>query len=216
MNREELRRDIPVRYSFVRHLGMVQVLAGVVLAAGALLVREPTRAELLIPPAGFLFANLFEFLIHRYGMHRRIRGLFVFYRRHTLQHHVFFHEDTMSVDGLRDMKYVLFPAWAFVAFVAMVAPTYAAVYVLVSPSACGLFILTTVGYYLLYEWLHMLYHLGERNPLRRLGPFRRIAEHHRVHHDPALMTRHNFNITFPIFDTLFGTTHRKGFAKEES
>ncbi len=36
----------------------------------------------------------------------------------------------------------------------------------------------------------------------------RLRHHHTVHHDPRLMNRYNFNITYPIFDWLFGTWYR--------
>jgi len=32
-----------------------------------------------------------------------------------------------------------------------------------------------------------------------------LRRHHAAHHDPRLMTRYNFNVTFPIADRLFGT-----------
>ncbi len=34
-----------------------------------------------------------------------------------------------------------------------------------------------------------------------------LRQHHSVHHNPALMSRWNFNITFPICDRIFGTIH---------
>lgn len=36
---------------------------------------------------------------------------------------------------------------------------------------------------------------------------RRLREHHRMHHVPALMAHHNFNVALPLFDWLCGTRY---------
>ena len=37
----------------------------------------------------------------------------------------------------------------------------------------------------------------------------RLRQHHIAHHNRKLMTRYNFNITYPICDRLFGTLYRE-------
>ena len=53
--------------------------------------------ELLIVPVTFLFANFFEWWIHRFVMHRpsQIKAFRAIYNRHTLMHHQFFTEQEM-------------------------------------------------------------------------------------------------------------------------
>jgi hypothetical protein len=54
------------------------------------------------------------------------------------------------------------------------------------------------------RWLHFAYHCDPRSRIGRipgLGALRRL---HLQHHDPLLMMRHNFNITYPVGDWLFG------------
>ena len=176
---------------------------------GIWLLEAPHPAEWLLVPAGFLLANGFEYLVHRYPMHRRFRFLGALFGRHTVEHHAYFTAKSMTVDDLSEMKLVLFPPWVFGVFLAGVLPIYGAFHALLGPNACGIIVLTSVGYYLLYEWLHMLYHLIGEGGLGRLPLFRSIREHHRTHHDPRRMTEANFNITFPIFDHLFGTVGAK-------
>ena len=53
---------------------------------------------------------------------------------------------------------------------------------------------------LVYQRLHLGYHLGERAPRF----IERLRRHHALHHDPQNMNR-NFNITFPICDRMLGT-----------
>ena len=59
----------------------------------------------------------------------------------------------------------------------------------------------------LYEWLHFGYHVPADSPIGRLPLVAALRRHHQTHHDPALMASWNFNITFPIGDRLFGTSH---------
>ncbi|MFL5319893.1 MAG: fatty acid hydroxylase family protein, partial [Myxococcaceae bacterium] len=75
-----------------------------------------------------------------------------------------------------------------------------------SPNAGWLFAATGVGYYLTYEWFHFAYHLPENSAVGRIGLVRVLRKHHADHHDLTRMGRYNFNITFPIFDSVFGTT----------
>ena len=71
-----------------------------------------------------------------------------------------------------------------------------------------LFALTAVGYFLNYEWLHFSYHTPEGSWMARLPGVAALRRHHLRHHDQALMSRYNFNITYPIADRLFGTLYR--------
>ena len=83
--------------------------------------------------------------------------------------------------------------------------TVAALYVGVSRNVAWLFVTLAVGYFLTYEWLHFLYHQDPAGRLGRLPFVRALRRHHQRHHDPSLMGRWNFNITFPISDWLFKT-----------
>lgn len=61
--------------------------------------------------------------------------------------------------------------------------------------------------YLNYELLHFCYHLDEHHWGARLPFMARPRRFHTVHHNRRLMSRYNFNITYPIGDALFGTIH---------
>src|SRR5436305_14920072 len=53
--------------------------------------------ELAIVPVTFLFANFFEWWIHRFVLHRpaQLKAFRSIYNRHTLMHHQFFTEQEM-------------------------------------------------------------------------------------------------------------------------
>jgi hypothetical protein len=79
---------------------------------------------------------------------------------------------------------------------------------LASPNVGYLFALTSIGYFLNYEWLHFSYHTAEDSWIARLPGVATLRRHHTLHHDQALMSHYNFNITYPITDWLRGTYYR--------
>ena len=173
--------------------------------------------ELLTVPLTFLYANLAEYFGHRGPMHHPRKGLELVYRRHAGQHHRFFTDRDMALADARDLKAVLFPAVMIAFFLAAFAlPVGVLVGWLTTPNVAWLFVATAVGYFLNYEILHLAYHLPEGSRLGRLPLVRRLKRLHQAHHDPRLMARYNFNITYPIGDALFGTLWRPGETERSS
>jgi sterol desaturase/sphingolipid hydroxylase (fatty acid hydroxylase superfamily) len=206
--RATYRAGIGRMYSGWTHFAFTSL--GALGVAGALLagLRALTWREALTLPATFLFANLVEYLAHRGPMHHRRTPLGLLFQRHTLEHHHFFTHEQMACESPRDFRIMLFPPALLVAVVAGVAlPGAWGLAQLFGPNVGRLFGATAVLYYLTYEWLHFAYHLPPRG-LGSLGPIRWLRRHHAAHHDPHLMQTSHFNITFPIFDTLFGTSAR--------
>ncbi|RKG95454.1 fatty acid hydroxylase family protein [Corallococcus sp. CA053C] len=179
-------------------------LGGIALALGRV---EAVRTwELLGVPCVVALANGVEFLGHRGPMHHPRRGLRLLFERHTVQHHRFFTHEAMAYESSRDFKMVLFPPVLLLFFLGAVATPLAALcFLLVSANAGWLFMATALGYYLAYEWVHFSTHLPRDHWSARLPVVRFLRRHHQVHHDPSRMGRYNFNITFPLADTLWGT-----------
>jgi sterol desaturase/sphingolipid hydroxylase (fatty acid hydroxylase superfamily) len=208
--RDEFRAaEIGRRYSGWLHFAFTTTasLAAIVFAASRLRAVRPL--EWALAPVFFLVANFGEYLGHRGPMHHRRRGLGLVFVRHTLQHHRFFTDEAMACDSARDFKIMLFPPVMLLFFIGgMALPIGALVRLLVSPNAAWLFAAVAIGYFLLYEWLHFLYHLPE-SVVSRLPFLAALRAHHQAHHDPRLMASWNFNITFPIADTVLGTRWRR-------
>lgn len=196
------------RYSGWLHFAFTSTVALGVVALAVSRIHEPSWLEWLVVPASFLLANLAEYFGHKHPMHHKTR-LSLLFERHTRQHHQFFTHDAMAYGSARDFKMVLFPPVMIVFFLGFIATPIAGVAFLVASSNAGwLFVATAVGYFLVYEWLHFAYHLPEASSLGRLWLIRGLRRHHTTHHDKGLMSHYNFNITFPIADTLFGTRFR--------
>lgn len=191
------------------HLGVVTagVVIGMVVLGGRL--DHVGAGELLALPGGYVFANVVEYLVHRYLMHAPRPGLGRMYKRHTGQHHRFFTDEAMTTDSARDFAIILFPPFVVVFFLGLIAtPVALALGWLLSPDAGVLFGMVALSYFLFYEWMHLASHLPPDSRLGRLPGVAFVREHHRAHHDPRRMRHQNFNITIPLTDWLVGTLWR--------
>jgi hypothetical protein len=208
--REQYRQEyIPPQYKGWLHLAFTFGIGGVALATAILQLEHVRPLEWLTIPIAFLYTNLAEYWGHRGPMHHLKRGLRLVYERHTKQHHRFFTDQSMELDGLRDLRAVLFPPILMTFFItAFALPAWLLLAWAASPNVAWLFVATSLGYFLNYEFLHMAYHLPASHPIARWPLVGRLKGLHQAHHDPRLMARYNFNITYPICDVLFGTLHR--------
>ena len=208
--RDEYRREhVPPGYRAWLHLAFTFGVGCVAIAACVLQLEQVRPLEWLTVPLTFLYANVSEYWGHRGPMHHLKRGLRLVYERHTKQHHRFFTHDNMELDGLRDLRAVLFPPVLMTFFItAFMLPAGLFLAWVATPNVAWLFVATSLGYFLNYEFLHMAYHLRPDHPIARWSLIRRLEPLHRAHHDPRLMARCNFNISYPICDALFGTLRR--------
>ena len=208
--RERYRAEqIPPGYSGVLHFTLILGFVGVVMAVGARQLEAIQVLQWLAVPLTFLYANLAEYLGHRFVMHRRRPVLGLIYERHTLQHHRFFTDTAMEYDSSQDFKAVLFPPLLMVFFaLGFAVPAGVLLAWLFSANVAWLFVITAVAYYGSYEILHFAYHQRAGSWILAVPGVHRLRRLHLEHHDPALMQHANFNITWPICDWLFGTRVR--------
>ena len=202
-------RDVPAHYSGTLNLWIT--FGGCAAALLACLARLDgvSRAEWLVVPLAFLYANLVEYFGHRFPMHRPFPGLKLIYRRHAGQHHRFFTHDAMALERSRDLRAVLFPPLLVLFFFGGFAlPAWWLLAHFASANVAWLMLATGIGYFLNYEFLHLAYHQPPGHWMTRVPGVARLAWLHRHHHDPRVMASRNFNITYPIGDGLFGTLER--------
>jgi hypothetical protein len=191
-----------------RHLGGFAGLATAALALAVWLARWARLSDLWIVPGYLLVANGVEYLMHRLLMHRPLwpRAL---YRGHTLGHHRAFHHDSMEIGAWRELELVMMPWFSLLLFFGGIAPVAATLAWALGRGAAGLFLLTAVVSFLLYEGMHALYHFPS-SALRRLRlldnrVFRFLYDHHRHHHRLTRMRWTNFNISLPLSDRWLAT-----------
>ncbi|MBI1397562.1 MAG: fatty acid hydroxylase family protein [Betaproteobacteria bacterium] len=208
---QEFRRsfsdfDTPRLYRGWLHFHTVSVLSLALIVACVLSLDDLTWIEALTVPVTLLYANLVEYVGHRWPMHRRMKGLEVIYR-HTTVHHRYFPHDRFGYEDPRDFYALLLPPSIVLFFFAGFAlPAGLVIGWLLTPNCALLFVASATGYFLAYEWLHLCYHAPETSWPYRFGWMRALRRHHLVHHDPGLMSMCNFNITVPLFDWMFETS----------
>jgi hypothetical protein len=205
--RDEFMKDVPARYRGQVHFALTNVFSIGILWLALRGVSRPTWLDLGFAPIAFVFANYFEWRLHRGPLHHRTRAS-ILYERHTLIHHAAFHDDAMAVRNLRELRFVLFPLPALFGAALIDLPLLFAIGWLVSPNAGRIFFSVAFGYYLLYEWCHLAYHMPETSWLGRNALTRWLRAAHTRHHDPRRMLHKNFNVTFPLFDVIMRTFER--------
>lgn len=205
--RERFREEnIGRSYSGKLHFVFITLwcLSGILFCAFS--IHQPTWKQLLIIPITFFYTNLFEYIGHRFPMHHRYELLKAVFKRHTVQHHHFFTNEHMNCDSVNDFKIILFPPVLLVFFsLFFVLPVFALIYYFFSLNAALLYVATTLAYYLNYEWLHLAYHLPETHFIYQIPGLRVLRKLHHNHHDHKMMDKYNFNISYPVFDLIFGS-----------
>jgi hypothetical protein len=205
--RERFREEnIGKNYSGKLHFVFITVwcLAGI--SVCVFYIHQPTWKQVLIIPLTFLYTNLFEYIGHRFPMHHQYQSLKAVFKRHTVQHHHFFTNEHMNCDSVNDFKIILFPPVLLIFFsLFFVAPIFAFIFYFFSLNAALIYVATTLAYYLNYEWFHLAYHLPETNLVYHIPGLRALRSLHHNHHNHKLMDKHNFNISYPVFDFIFGS-----------
>jgi hypothetical protein len=205
VRRAKILATIEPSYSPTVHFLVPAVLGLLAIAASIYSIRDLRAIELLAIPGTLLFGMEVEWLTHRYILHRRIPGLATLYIRHEKHHHVVYTYDDFTMRSLREAKLVLMPAYAVVLVFALDLPLTLLLSQVFSRNAGLLFLTTAMAFFLLYEWLHLAYHLPPDHPIGRLPIIHRMREVHKRHHTPELMKRWNFNVVAPVTDWMHGT-----------
>jgi hypothetical protein len=205
--RTELLEGIPKSYSYKLHLAIPSLLTAGICAVAVSLMGKLRAIELLMVPAMFLISNLGEWIAHRYILHKRLPLLGEIYVRHELEHHqVYIHSD-MSLRHPRELQMILIPAYAVLVMLVSVVPFAVAAGLLLTKNCAMLVIICSLCYFIVYEWLHLSYHLPPDSRIGRLPIIARLRRLHQTHHDPRLMKRYNFNVTVGFFDWINGTLY---------
>lgn len=209
---ERLKARVPNWYRPILHLlGSFVLTASLVwIFVGQLRAAHVHWWAWLAFPVALFVGNVIEYLIHRYPMHKRTRLFDRFFRSHTLVHHRVFDQNDFEIEGRRDVYFVLTTVHTTVLTVGVLGATYLLLRAAVGVDLAAVTCIGFATYAFAVEAAHLVLHLPdhvfERWPLgSRLGHY--LREHHRIHHDPKLMTKYNFNLAFPVTDFLVGTRY---------
>ncbi len=199
----------PRGYNGWRHLGLSMGFAITTLVLAASQLSNTSAYEWLTLPITFIYANIVEYVVHRFPMHRPFKALKILFRRHARQHHRFFTEKAMQFDSANDFAALLFPPYLIFFFLFFFAlPVGLLLAFVASENVAYLFVVTAFAYFINYEMFHTMYHLPSSHWIYRFKLARSLRELHLHHHNQKIMSHYNFNITYPISDWLFGTYYR--------
>lgn len=171
-----------------------------------------TNLAVVIPLAavvGIVQTSLFEWVYHRYWLHRPWLPPAMF-TAHTLVHHQLCkHDDTFRVTEPEQEEALTFQWWAAPILIALNMLPYVAAALLFHAwgSPAWTAVMCTVGvivllYYFAYEGFHYLMHKPSLPWIERRRFFKFIEKHHQLHH--VYMGR-NFNVVLPLADLVLGT-----------
>lgn len=151
----------------------------------------------------FLYSSLFEYVYHRWVLHRHWRLLQYSYRIHTLDHHrVFGGDATYHVQREEDRDLILFQWWQVLILLAGNAPVVWAVQLATGVPVFWGGMTALAAYYGVYEYLHWRMHNPAGEWIERARVFQFLSAQHRDHHH---RWGRNFNVVLPLGDLLFGT-----------
>jgi hypothetical protein len=208
MNRAE---HVPAGFSAAGQIGRTAALASVLLAAAITVARHASWRAWLWLPAFWVFANFFEWTVHRFPMHRPMAPR-IMYRNHAKIHHLSFTEDTMAMDHPRELSLIMMPWYTIVMLLVAASPVAVVAGLVGGAPVAGIFYVGALSYFLFYETIHALYHVSPRDlarlGVREGGSFSRMRAHHARHHTLRRMAHVNFNVTVPLADTVFRTRER--------
>jgi len=204
--RAQLLAETPRWYVPWVHLFVPSLVGITAIVVAFTCLRDLRPGELLTVPFVYLFANAFEWWIHGHALHRRHPLAPVLYDQHTPKHHMLYLTEDMAMRDTREYRLVLIPAYGlFLIFAGQIPVTLGLWWWLGLPNVACLYVATSIGYAVSYEWLHFSYHLPHDHPVARNPILLHLAHHHAVHHDPRIMQRYNLNVTVPLMDLVMGT-----------
>src|SRR5580658_10406901 len=160
------------------------------------------------PAVGFVFAvvyaSFFEWVLHRYVMHRPLGKFRYPFEAHALIHHrVFQADDTYHLIHAKDAETIPMAWWNGPVLVALgLIPSVLMAWLLGRWGFLYGALPGCAGYYGTYEYIHWCMHLPKKRELERSGIFFRLNGHHLLHH--RYMGK-NFNVVLPLADLCLGT-----------
>jgi hypothetical protein len=202
MNR---RKEANHSVSVWARLGIFYALCLAAVIFALTLLQGVTFFQLLMIPATIVFANLMEYVIHRFPMHQLPQAIRSMYMSHSGIHHRYFTYKNMEIEKFSDLHEALTNTKVTLRLFAFIVFPLSFLLGLIGVNFGALFFISATCYFMIYELTHLVTHLPESNILTQLPYFKGAYERHRVHHDTKLMHKWNFNVSFPLLDKVFRT-----------
>jgi hypothetical protein len=153
---------------------------------------------------GVIFASFFEWVLHRYVMHRPVgRFRYAFEAHAVVHHHVFKADQTYHLHRAQDRETIPMAWWNGPVLILIGASPFLLIswifgqWGFVAGAA-----LAFAAYYGTYEYIHWCMHLPKSRRVEQSWLFYRLNGHHLLHHR---YMHKNFNVVMPLADLCLGT-----------
>ncbi len=165
-------------------------------------------SSILFALAGFaawtVVASFFEWVLHRFVMHRPVGKFDYAFQAHAIVHHGTFKADhTYHLQDEADRETIPMAWWNGPVLIAIAsAPAFLIGWMAGSWAFSFGAMLAIATYYGVYEYIHWCMHLPRARVVERSGIFFRLNGHHLLHHR---YMHKNFNVVLPLADLCLGT-----------
>lgn len=201
----EAKKKIPRHYNPWLHLLLPTNLAIGIIILLLVFMNPISWIQLITIPIALVILSSWEWLIHRFWMHQQFKPFSFLFKSHRL-HHQLYSNTRMEISDWSELYFVLTPFYALVLVFTTIIPIFL-ILSFISWNVASLFIITTLVYFIVYEWTHMSYHLSPKMWVKSNRVTKFLSRHHVTHHIPKNMVKYNFNVTFPLFDWIGKTYH---------
>jgi hypothetical protein len=154
--------------------------------------------------ANIAVASFFEWLLHKYVMHRPLGSFRYAFNAHAVVHHKVFKADhTYHLVHDHDKETIPMAWWNGPVLILLFSVPFAIISWLTGLWGIHLgAILALSSYYGVYEYIHWCMHLPKARRVEKPWWFRRLNGHHLLHHR---YMHKNFNVVLPLADLCLGT-----------
>lgn len=201
--RDKALSEVPKWYNPYLHLILPPVIGLSIILFCVLQLSSVTVFEVIF--GGLFLFGMFgiEWFIHRNILHAKFPLLSYLYRMHILHHGLYNHE-TMQLKDKKEFYYILIPIYAiFLVFLGLIP--FSLLFGLLGTNLHYITMIVGVSFFIIYEFLHLSYHMPVDHYLYRVVQKLGLAKLHTSHHNLDYMKKYNFNVTFPVFDRIMKT-----------
>jgi len=158
--------------------------------------------------AWVVVASFFEWVLHRYVMHRPLGAFTYPFRAHAVVHHGIFKADhSYHLQHEKDKETIPMAWWNGAVLIAVVMiPAVPLAWAVGHWAVLAGAFMAMTSYYCIYEYIHWCMHLPRARVVERAGFFFRLNGHHLLHHR---YMHKNFNVVLPLADLCLGTLLRR-------
>src|ERR1700709_910962 len=154
MNRAE---KIPPGFSAGKQIARTAALATALLLAAVAGGRHASPRAWLLVPAFWIFANFFEWTVHRFPMHRPLTPR-IMYRNHAQLHHLAFADGQMAIQNPRELWLIMMPWYTIVMLLVAASPVAIVAALLGGLPLAGVFYVGALSHFRFFETPDPLYH----------------------------------------------------------